>query len=629
MNKIIQIKDSTINFLLPTGSLRRQSFQYVYRMLRNKENRQQLKQKRKEVGLYKAFRHSFYKLVVPDSREYQEEKYAKWIKNNELSEAEIEEQKTKKFEYEPLISIITPLYNTPKQFFIDYIQSIQNQTYSNWEVCLTDASTENMDYIKEIIAQDSRIKYKKLEENNGISENSNKALEMAEGEFVALIDHDDMISQNALYEVVKCLNENRKCDFIYSDEDKIGNGIQDRYLPFFKPDFSPDFLRSNNYICHLSVIRKTLIDELKGFRKEFDGAQDHDLFLRITEKTKNIVHIPKVLYHWRVHDFSTAQNMETKMYAIEAGKKAIKEHCNRIGLEATVEIEKPLGLYRVKYELKDQPLISIIIPNKDSISYLKRAIESILKSTYTNYEIIIVENNSKKQKTFRYYDIIQKNPKIKVVYYKEKGFNFSKINNFAVKFAKGEYILLLNNDVKVINNNWIEEMLSLCQRDEVGIVGAKLLYKDKTIQHAGVIIGMGGIAGHVNRTIPDSAPGYYARTKIINNFSAVTAACLLTKKDLYEKVGGLDEKLKVAFNDVDYCMKIRKLNKLVIYTPYAKLFHYESKSRGYEDTPEKKKRFESEIHLFEEKWKKELEQKDPYFNINLDLYSEQCEIKID
>ena len=372
---------------------------------------------------------------------------------------------------------------------------------------------------------------------------------------------------------------------------------------------------------------KELVEKVGLFRKEFDGAQDFDLFLRVTEQTTNIVHIPKVLYHWRTHNLSTSQNMETKMYAIEAGKKAIEEHCKRLNMKANVYEEKPLGLYRVKYELEEKPLVSIIIPNKDSIKYLKTAINSVLKSTYTNYEILILENNSKNSKTFKYYDIIQKNPKIKVIKYTEKGFNYSKINNFAVKQTKGKYIVLLNNDIKVITPDWLEEMLGICQRNEVGIVGAKLLYYDKTIQHAGVVIGMGGIAGHVNRTISEKEPGYFGRTKIINDFSAVTAACLMTKKELYEKVEGLDEKFAVAFNDVDFCMKIRKLNKLVVYTPYAKLYHYESKTRGYEDTPEKKKRFENEIQLFKEKWGKELKEGDPYFNKNLDLYSEQCEIK--
>jgi len=629
MKNIIEFKYNLINILLPIDSKRRKIVQYVYRLLKDKQNIKTLKLKIKQLGLKKGLKYSYHKLVVRNSIEYQEEKYKKWIEINEPNKEELEKQKITKFDYNPLISIITPLYNTKKEFFIQYIESIQNQTYQNLEICLVDASDEKLDYIEDLIKEDKRIKYKKLKENKGISENSNEAIKMAKGEYIALIDHDDIISKFAFYEIVKKLNENRDIDFIYSDEDKFENDLENRYLPFFKPDFSEDFLRSNNYICHLSIIRKTLLEEIGCFRKEFDGAQDYDLFLRISEKTNKIAHIPKILYHWRVHLLSTSHNMETKMYAIEAGRKAIEEHLKRLENEDIEVInEEPLGLYRIKTKLKDNPLISIIIPNKDSISYLKRAISSILKSTYKNYEIIIVENNSKNKKTFKYYDKIKQNEKIKVLEYKEKGFNFSKINNFAFKFAKGEYILLLNNDIEVINKDWLEEMLMLCKRKNVGIVGAKLLYKDNTIQHSGVVLGMGSVAGHVNKMLSDNDPGYYGRAKVINNYSAVTAACLMTKKDLYEKVNGLDENLEVAFNDIDYCMKIRKLDKLVAYTPYAKLYHYESKTRGYEDTEEKKKRFEGEINLFKNKWKNELQNGDPYFSPNLDLYSEQCEIKI-
>ena len=616
--KLTNIKNSIINFLMPIGSIRRRAIQYIYRMLKNKENRKMFIKKVKEIGFLKGFKYSFYKLVVPESKEYQEEKYNRWISEK----ATIKENK--EFKYEPLISIITPLYNTPKEFFIDYIKSLQEQTYTNWEVCLVDASETQLEYVKNI--NDKRLKYKRLEENKGISENSNEAIQMASGEFLALVDHDDIIAPNALNEVVKKLNEKPETDFIYSDEDKFEGNVENRFYPFFKPDFSPDFLRSNNYICHLSVIRKTLVEKIGGFRKEFDGAQDYDLILRITENTDKIEHIPEILYHWRIHSTSTAQNMETKNYAIEAGRRAIEEHCKRLELPIEkVESIKPLGSYRTKYRVIGEPLISIIIPNKDSVKYLKRAINSILKSTYKNYEIIIVENNSTKKSTFKYYEKIKSFAKI-IKY--EGEFNYSKINNFGVTYANGEYLLLLNNDIKVITKDWLEEMLSICQREDVGIVGAKLLYSDKTVQHAGVVVGMGGIAGHVNRLISDKNPGYFGRVAVINNYSAVTAACLMTKKELYEKVEGLDEKFKVAFNDVDFCMKIRKLQKLVVYTPFARLFHYESKSRGYEDTPEKLERFNGEIKLFESKWKDELEKGDPYFNPNLDLFSEQCEIKI-
>ena len=315
MKKILELKDAIISVALPTGSKRRMIIQYIYRMLRNKENREYL--------LKNGFKKSFYKLVVPDSREYQEQRYNQWLKNNTLTQEQLNEQKNKKFSNEPLISIITPLYNTPKQYFIEYIESIKNQTYANWEICLVDASDKDLDYISEIIGNNTKIKYKKLEKNKGISENSNEALKLATGEFIALVDHDDVIAPNALYEIVKEINRNPKLDVIYSDEDKFEGNLENRFYPFFKPNFSPDFLRSNNYICHLSCIRANIINKIGGFRKEFDGAQDYDLFLRLSEKTNNILHIPKVLYHWRVHNLSTAQNMDSKMFAIEAGRKAI------------------------------------------------------------------------------------------------------------------------------------------------------------------------------------------------------------------------------------------------------------------------------------------------------------------
>jgi GT2 family glycosyltransferase len=624
----MKIKDSIIDFILPKESLQRKCVQYIYRMVKFKKNRKIFYSEIKKIGCWQAFKNSFKRTVIPNSKEYQEERYKKWIENNTISEEEIVKQKNESFIYKPLISIVTPLYNTPKEFFIDYINSIKNQTYSNWEVCLADASSNPLEFVQEIIKDEPRIKYSILKENKGISENTNVALDMANGEFIALIDHDDVIDKSALYEVVKLLNKDKQIDFIYSDEDKFEDNLDNRYFPFFKPDYSPDFFRCNNYICHFSVIRKSIIDEIGGFRKEFDGAQDYDLFLRVAEKTNKIVHIPKILYHWRVHRASTAQNIETKMYAIEAGQKALEEHCKRSGFKySEIEILRPLGFYRIHYKLEANPLVSIIIPNKDALKYLKRAIQSILKSTYSNYEIIVVENNSESKEIFKYYEKIKLNSKIKVVQYDEKGFNYSKINNFGVKFAKGEYLILLNNDVEIITENWIEEMLSLAQRKDVGIVGAKLLYRDNTVQHAGVILGLGGIAGHINRTIKDKDPGYYGRAMTTNNYSAVTAACLMTKTSLYKELGGLDEEFKVAFNDVDYCMRVRKQDKLILYTPYAKLYHYESKSRGSDNTPEKKARFDGEIKLFENKWKKELENGDPYFNPNFDLLSEHFEIK--
>jgi GT2 family glycosyltransferase len=544
--------------------------------------------------------------------------YRLWIKNNEPTFEEIEEQRKYKFEYNPKISIVVPMFNTPKVFFCELIDCILNQTYSNFELCLADGTGTKADYIDELI-KDSRIKYKLLKNNGGISVNTNEALKMATGDYIALLDHDDKLPLFALYEIVKTINENKDVDFIYTDEDKFINSDEDRYDPHFKPDYSPDLLTSYNYITHFSIFKKELMDKLVGFRKEYDGAQDYDIILRATEIAEKIIHIPKILYNWRVHPNSVAGDSNAKMYAYDAGLNAIQEHLKRKNIDATVEHESNLGVYRVKYNINEQPLISIIISNKDCYKDLGKCLNSISKSTYQNYEIIIVENNSTTNEIFKFYEKIQKNDKIKVVYYKEKGFNYSKINNFGVKSAKGDYILLLNNDTEVINKNWLEEMLSICQREDVGIVGSKLLYYDNTVQHAGVVIGMGGIAGHINKLIENNYPGYYSRASVINNYSAVTAACMLVKKEIFEKVNGLSEDFKVAFNDIDFCLKVRELNKLVVYTPYAKLYHYESKSRGYEDTPEKQKRFQGEIELFREKWNDILKEGDPYFNKNFRL----------
>lgn len=445
-----------------------------------------------------------------------------------------------------------------------------------------------------------------------------KQLKWQIGEYIAFVDHDDLLRPFSIYEVVKAINENNLPDFIYSDEDIIiGNK---RCNAHFKPDFSIDTLRSYNYICHLSVIKRSLLEKIGYLNKEFDGAQDYDLVLRVAENTKSIVHIPKVLYSWRMHKNSTSGSASSKTYAFDAGKRAIEAHLKRMNIEAEVFNLNEPGRYRVKYALKENSLVSILIPNKDSKEDLKKCIDSVLKSSYDNFEIIVIENNSKEAETFEYYEELEKNEKIKVVRYETNVFNYSKINNYGEKFAKGKYLLFLNNDTEVINDTWLEEMLGLIQRDDVAVVGAKLLYFDSTVQHAGVIIGMGGVAGHIHKGIEDSDVGYFSRASVINNFSAVTAACMMTKKELFEKVGGFEEEgLRVAFNDVDYCMKVVCEGYLCVYTPQAKLYHYESKSRGLENTKEKKERFLKEIHFFQEKWSTQLKKGDPYFNKNLRL----------
>lgn len=552
--------------------------------------------------------------------------YLDYVKNNKLSIRTIEKQRSARFDYMPKISIVVPMYNTKFSYFVELIDSINNQTYQNFEVCLADSSkipdVQIQKYIQEL--NSSKIVYKNISQNLGISENTNVAISFSTGDYVAFCDHDDVISIDALYEVVKAINSS-DADFIYTDEDILENGI--RKNPHFKPDFSPDLLTSYNYICHLCVVKRKLFDEVGLLNKEFDGAQDYDFVLRATEKAKNIVHIPKVLYHWRAHETSTSYNSSAKEYVYMAGKRAIEEHFKRINIKAKVEILDEPGRYRVKYDVIGNPKISIIIPNKDSKSDLKKCIDSILKSSYQNYEIVIVENNSKTKEIFDYYDKIQKdNDNIKVVSIKIDKFNYSLINNFGVKNSKGEYIVLLNNDTKVLSNDWMEEMLGICQRDDVGIVGAKLLYPDFKVQHAGVVVGIGGVAGHVNVNIAENEEGYFSRANVINNFSAVTAACLMIKRSIFEKIDGLDENLQVAFNDIDLCMKVRKLKYLIVFTPYAKLMHYESKTRGSEDTPEKIKRFESEMDVFKSKWKDELDRGDPYYNINLRLDKVNFEI---
>lgn len=555
--------------------------------------------------------------------------YAHWMKKYDTTEAELAEQRKTVFAYQPKFSIVVPLYKTKEEYLNALIQSVIDNTYGNWELCLADASADergNSSLTKLLESwqkKDERIRFTTLETNGGISENTNRAIDMAEGEFIVFSDHDDLLSADALYEAVKALNEGRErgeeADLLYSDEDKISMDGKKRFEPNFKPDFSIDFLCSVNYICHLLFVRKSLLDETGYLRKEFDGAQDHDLLLRLCEKTDKICHIPKVLYHWRSHIDSTAENPESKLYAFEAGAKAVEEHYKRIGVPATVEQGAAYGLYRSFYHWEEEPLISILIPNKDHIEDLKKCITSIQeRSTYRNLEFIVIENNSTDPATFAYYEEISKQENVKVVYY-EGGFNFSAINNFGARAASGDYFLLLNNDTELLAKDSIGDMLGYCMREEVGIVGAKLLYEDETIQHAGVVVGFGGIAGNTFVEKQRNEYGYQARICLAQNYSAVTAACLLVRKEAFEQVHGLTEELAVAFNDIDFCLKVREAGYLVIYDPYAEFYHYESKSRGMEDTPEKVERFGREIACFQSLWPEILRDGDPYYNPNLTL----------
>ena len=558
-----------------------------------------------------------------------EDIYQKWIAANEPTEEELEEQRKHKFSNQPKISIIIPMYNTPVKFFGELVDSLINQTYTNWELCLADGSNEENPELKDIYSKDSRIKYKFIGENKGISGNTNEALTLATGDFIGLLDHDDILPVFSLYEVVKCINNHPEVDFIYTDEDKFEEVGGKRYDPYFKSDFGPDTLRANNYICHFSVFRKDLMEKLGGFRSDFDGAQDYDILLRMSEIAEHIYHIPKILYHWRVHELSTAKaGAHAKPYAYEAGKKAVQAHIDRLGLKGTVEAGNTLGTYKVNYEVIGNPKVSIIIPNKDYASTLKVCLKSIIKlTTYKNYEIIVVENNSTEDETFEYYKKIDGKDNIKVVYYPEKVFNYSAIINFGVRNCTGDYVIQLNNDTELLTPNWLQEMLGFAQREDVGAVGVKMYYPDRTIQHAGIIVGIGGVAGHVFKNIPKNLHGYFSKDAMIQNLSAVTAACIMTPRKIYDDVGYMDEEFKVAFNDVDFCLKIRETGKLIVYTPYVEFIHYESKSRGYEDTVEKQQRFKGEIDRFYSKWQGFLDKGDPYYNINLRLDNDQCAIK--
>lgn len=559
--------------------------------------------------------------------------YQKWIRHHLPDRNELEKQKKTSFGYRPKISFVVPLYKTPEKYLRRLTESFQEQTYSNWELCFSDGSGAQSpltELLKELTAKDNRIKYVSHEESLQISENTNSAIEIATGDFIAFADHDDELTPNALFECVKAINEKPQTLVIYTDEDKMSMDGHKFFQPHFKPDYNPDLLCTVNYICHLFVVSRKVIEKVGGLRSEFDGAQDYDFVLRCVEAVKDeeICHIPKILYHWRCHEDSTAENPESKLYAFEAGRRAVQAHYERTGIHAEVFKGEYLGLYRTKFIRDHDPLISIIIPNKDHIDDLKRCMESIeQKSTYKNYEYIIVENNSTDSATFDYYKKLEaENPKVRMVYW-DGVFNYSAINNYGASFAKGEYLLLLNNDTEIINPDCLEELLGYCMRKDVGAVGARLYYEDDTIQHAGVVIGFGGIAGHCFVQQKRGTTGYCHRIICAQDYSAVTAACMMVKKSAFDAVGGLSEELAVAFNDIDFCMKLRKAEYLIVYNPYAELYHYESKSRGLEDTPEKVARFNKEIATFEKKWPEILENGDPYYNPNLTLKSQDFSLK--
>lgn len=550
--------------------------------------------------------------------------YQNWIQNNEPGAEELIGQRAlvNNFEYKPLISLVIPVWNTPKDILDQTISSVIQQTYESWELCIADGNSgpETQEILSSWAKKDSRIKVKHLEKNRGISVNSNEALSLVQGEFVGFLDHDDLLAPFALFEVALWLQFNRMADVIYSDEDKIKK--RRRFEPFFKPDFSPDYLRSLNYMTHFLVVRKSIGDQVSWFREGFEGAQDLDLILRLVERARSILHVPKVLYHWRVWTGSTAGSMEAKPYANMSGKRALQEHLDRIGLPASVEDGYSSTRYRVQYRISDTPLISIIIPNQDHAADLQQCLDSILqKTTYQNFEILLVENGSKELETSKLYQQLGKNQKFHLLQW-EHPFNYSSINNWAVAQAHGEVILFLNNDVEIINREWLEQMLQFAIRPGTGAVGAKLYYPDGTIQHGGIILGIGGIAGHSHKYFPKNHPGYFGQLALPHNISAVTAACLMIRKQVFQEINGFDESYPVSFGDIDLCLRILQKGYLNVWTPYAELYHFESKTRGYYHNEKKNKRYIEEIAWFRQRWSSTLEQGDEYYNPNLTLSSE-------
>jgi glycosyltransferase involved in cell wall biosynthesis len=557
--------------------------------------------------------------------ELDSESYNVWIKEHEPDEKGLNKQRAESrlFLYRPLISIIVPVYNTDRTMLMKMIESVLAQTYENWQLCIADGNSSES-HVREILRScaesDGRIRVKYLEENKHISGNSNEALSLADGEFVGFLDHDDELSPSALYEVVRLLNEDPAVDFIYSDEDKL-DLTGGRSLPLFKPDWSPDLLLSVNYICHFSVLRAALVNELGGFRKGYDGAQDFDLFLRASRITSRIVHIPKVLYHWREHMNSTSGDVSRKNYADAAGKAALADFLKSKGIEGLVLSGRVKTNYQISYGVKGSPLVSIIIPFRDRVDLLKKCIESILeKSTYNAYEVILVSNRSVEEATFLYIDSIRRDARIRALTF-DGEFNFSRINNYAVRKARGDYLVFLNNDTEVITGDWLTILLEQAQREEIGVVGSKLLFPDHTVQHAGIIMGMTGFAGHVFHGLPDHLYTYFGSADFIRNVLAVTGACMIVKKEIFERAGGFDESFTVCGGDVDFCLKLYETGYRNIYTPYAVLYHHESASRGPHIPV-------SDFRLSIERYRKFLDGRDPYYNPNLTLIKTDCSLKM-
>lgn len=562
-------------------------------------------------------------------------KYKIWLKKNFPREADLKKmaETVTIFPNKPVISVVMPVFNPPEHFLQEAIESVLKQVYPYWELCIADdASTEP--YVKQILEnyalKDSRIKVSFRKENGHISRTSNSALELATGEFIALLDHDDLLTPDALYEVALLLNRYPSADMIYSDEDHINE--QNQFIsPYFKPDWCPDSFLSRMYTCHLGAYRRSLVMDIGGFREGYEGSQDYDLVLRLTEKTEKIFHIPKILYHWRIHPKSTAFGaVSVKSYASQAAKKALAEAIARRGEPGRVAKVPDSGEnYIIRYDIVSYKLVSIIIPTKNLGNVLNNCLTSIFKnSTYPNYEVIVIDNGSDEELTAKIiHDWQSKEPERFKCYPLNIPFNFSQINNYAVSQAKGEFLLFLNNDTQIITPDWIEAMVEQAQRSSIGAVGALLLYEDNSIQHAGIVTGICGVAGHSHKKFPATTPGYLCNVKAINNFSAVTGACLMCRREVFEQVDGFEEDLPIAFNDIDLCLKILQKGYRNIYLPHVVLYHYESKSRGYEDTPEKQARFTRDKAYILTKWKNIITH-DPCYNPNLTREREDYSISV-
>ena len=535
----------------------------------------------------------------------------------------------------PKISIVVPLYNTPLNFLEELLDSVVNQTYRNWELCCVDAGQDTAvgQHVQARAKADPRIRYQKLTENEGIAGNTNHGFELATGDYIALLDHDDILHPCALWYTAQAIVE-QGADFVYTDEATFEGKVENVVLYHFKPDFMLDNLRSNNYICHLTTFSKVLMEQAGGGeRAEYNGSQDYDLFLRLTEKARKIAHIPHALYYWRSSPNSTASDISAKTYCIDAGIAALKAHYARCGVavDDVTLIPGTPGYYKTDYTMAHPGRVSILIPTCDHIRDLETCVESIYaRTTYPDFEILLIENNSKEEQTFRSYERMRKEhpDTLKVLTWQGKGFNYSALNNFGAQYATGEYLLLLNNDTEVITPGWLEEMVMYAQQKRVGCVGAKLLYPDDTIQHAGVGFGIGGVAGHLHKYFPATSDGYMGRLNYVQDVYGDTAACLLIRKEIYDEVHGLDESYAVAFNDVDFCVRVREAGYTNVFTPFAQLYHYESKSRGMEDNPEKQKRFQGEVLRFQARWGDLLAAGDPCTNPNFDIQREDFSLKI-